>query len=66
MNDATTTPSMAPRSVYRPQEVAWQDDRGRWHRKVLKTERAYDKFAAQRREAGQDWRVRDADGFATS
>lgn len=52
-------------SAYRPfvaQEVAWRDDRGNWKRRVIKTEAAYEKFAAKMEDEAREWNAREADG----
>lgn len=54
-----TTKESTHEDTFRAQEAAYQDARGNWKRKVLRTEREFERFAAKMEESGRDWRIRD-------
>lgn len=50
-------------TTYKPQEVAYRDNRGDWKRKTIKTRAAFDRFAAKMEDEAREWCARDAEGF---
>jgi hypothetical protein len=53
------TTETAPK--FKAQEVAFRTARGDWKRRIIKTAKAFEKFAAEMEDLGREWHARNSE-----
>jgi hypothetical protein len=63
----TTNTTTSETTTFKPQEVAFQKltmkGAGQWQRRIIKTQKAWDKFVQKMEDGDFNWECRDAEGF---